>query len=57
MVINDRITQSFVPYQKAPLIQQPLNRVNLQAKRLKLGRNLNDIEVTILKLKEVRLPR
>ena len=56
MVINEGVRQSFVPYQKATLVQQPLNRVILQAKTLKLGPNLNDIEVTILELKEARLP-
>ena len=57
MVINDKIRQSFLPYQKAVRVQQPLNRVILQTKRLKLDPNLNDVEVTILKLTEARLPR
>jgi ATP-dependent RNA helicase TDRD9 len=65
--VKSHLYKSFSPYQKAALVQQPLDRVILQAKRLNIGEpksilalaleppNLNDIEVTILKLKEVRL--
>lgn len=56
---------SFSAYQKPALVQESLDRVVLQAKKLNIGEpksilalaleppNINDIEVTILKLKEV----
>ena len=57
---------SLSSYQKPVLLQESLDRVVLQAKRLNIGEpksilalalklpNTNNIEVTILKLKEVR---
>ena len=59
--------KSLSAYQKVALVQELLDRVVLQAKRLNIGepksilalalepRDMNNIEVTILKLKEVRL--
>ena len=56
---------SLPSYQKPALVQQSLDRVILQAKKLNIGEpkailalaleppNINDIEITILKLKEV----
>ena len=57
---------SLVAYPKPALVHESLDRVALQAKKLNIGEpkaivalaleppNINDTEVTILKLKEVR---
>ena len=64
-LVKLHLFKSLPEYQKPALVQEPLDRVILQAKRLNIGEpkailalaldppNLNDIEVTILKLKEV----
>ncbi len=64
-LVKLHLFNSFSSYQKPALVQESLDRVVLQAKKLNIGEpkailalaleppNINDIEVTILKLKEV----
>jgi len=66
-LVKLHLFNSLSSYQKPALVQESLDRVVLQAKKLNIGEpkailglaleppNINDIEVTILKLKEVCL--
>ena len=64
-LVKQHLFNSFSSFQKPALLQESLDRIILQAKRLNIGEpkailalaleppNLNDIEITILKLKEL----
>lgn len=64
-LVKLHLYNSLASYQKPALVQESLDRVILQAKKLNIGEpkailalaleppNINDIEITILKLKEV----
>jgi ATP-dependent RNA helicase TDRD9 len=64
-LVKLHLYNSLSAYQKPALVQESLDRIVLQAKKLNIGEpkailalaleppNINDIEVTILKLKEV----